>query len=182
MEAKCRMCGEPVSADGYNHGGCLDQSGPTQIPPSQIFDTAEVGVLPRPPIFNPHEPTGPVSGGFLRGVTVGGELRVVSKTGGAKGSKMARFDLLPPAAVKEIAEHFGKGAAKYADRNWEKGYAWSLSYAALQRHLHAFWGGEDIDPETGSHHLAAAGFHVLALLENRRINPQFDDRPGKGAK
>ena len=103
--------------------------------------------------------------------------------GGRKDdTEKLRYDLIPPRPLEALAQVYTVGAAKYEDRNWEKGYAWSLSYAALQRHLHAFWGGEDIDPETGSHHLAAAGFHVLALLENRRINPQFDDRPGKGAK
>lgn len=110
------------------------------------------------------------------------EIRVVSKTGGAKGSKVARYDLLPADALREVAEHFGKGAVKYdAPRNWEKGYDWSLSFAALQRHAWAFWAGEDMDPELQSHHMAAVAFHALVLLENRRINPQFDDRPRKQA-
>ncbi len=78
--------------------------------------------------------------------------------------------------MEQIAEHFGKGAAKYADRNWERGYEWSLSFAALQRHLWAFWMGEDHDPEMGSHHLAAAGFHVLALLTFVEEHPSLDDR------
>jgi len=98
------------------------------------------------------------------------------KTGGQKGEKPARFDLLPPDALWQIAEHFGRGAEKYADRNWERGYAWSLSYAALQRHLHAWWGGEDLDAETGSSHLAAAGFHVLALLAFQGRGVGTDDR------
>lgn len=79
----------------------------------------------------------------------GQETRVVdAKTGGAKGSKLARYDLLPNDAMDLLAEHYGRGAFKYADRNWEKGYAWGLSYAALQRHLSAHWQGEvyDYDP------------------------------------
>lgn len=106
------------------------------------------------------------------------EVRVTSVTGGAKGVKPERFDLLPPQALALIARHFAAGASKYSDHNWRKGYAWSLSYAALQRHLNAFWGGEDVDEETGSHHLAAAGFHVLALLTYTHDEQYatFDDR------
>ena len=38
---------------------------------------------------------------------------------------------------------FGAGGQKYEDRNWEKGYNWSLSFAAMQRHLALWWNGED---------------------------------------
>lgn len=113
------------------------------------------------------------------------ERMITSETGGKKGTKLARVDLMPPRAVLEVAEHFGRGAAKYTtpdhdgSRNWEKGYNWSLSYAALMRHALAWWDGEDMDPELQSHHMAAVAFHALVLLENRRINPQFDDRPRK---
>ncbi len=106
-----------------------------------------------------------------------GEIRVVNDaTGGEKGAKLARFDLLPTIPMWNVAEHYGRGSRKYADRNWEKGYAWSLSYAAMQRHLHQFWSGESIDEETGGHHLAAAVFHCLALMEFERTHPELDDR------
>ena len=109
------------------------------------------------------------------------EQRITNATtGGQKGRKLARFDLLPPGPLKQIAEHYGKGAAKYEDRNWERGYAWTLSYGALQRHLNAWYAGEDNDTETGSSHLAAAAFHVLALLEFGDTHPELDDRPVRG--
>lgn len=107
-----------------------------------------------------------------------GEVRVVDpETGGEKGTKLARFDLLPPGALWQIAEHFGRGADKYEARNWERGYKWSLSYGALLRHLMAWWNGEDDDPELGSPHLAAVGFHVLALLHFAEHHSDGDDRP-----
>lgn len=107
-----------------------------------------------------------------------GETRVVDpSTGGAKGQKLARFDLLPSDALWAVAEHYGKGAAKYEERNWERGYAWSLSYGALQRHLNQFWSGEDIDAELRGPHLAAAAFHVLALLAFSLRGAGTDDRP-----
>lgn len=107
-----------------------------------------------------------------------GETRVTNATtGGEKGSKLARYDLLPAEPLRQVAEHYGRGAAKYADRNWERGYDWSLSFAALQRHAWQFWGGEDLDPETRSHHMAAVVFHALALMEFSAAHPELDDRP-----
>lgn len=32
-----------------------------------------------------------------------------------------RCDLLPPLAMLRLAKHFEAGAAKYGERNWEKG-------------------------------------------------------------
>jgi hypothetical protein len=109
----------------------------------------------------------------------GEEMVTDPKTGGRKGKKLARFDLLPPDVLIAIAEHFGRGATKYEDRNWEKGYDWSLSYAAAMRHLAAFWSGEDYDQEfEDSHHLDAAMFHLMALREFFTKGLGTDDRPG----
>lgn len=84
-------------------------------------------------------------------------------TGGAKGQKLQRFSLIPRDFLWGLAEHYGKGAAKYGDYNWTKGYKWSLSVDALERHLSQWLGGEDDDPETGSSHLFAVCFHIIAL-------------------
>lgn len=97
------------------------------------------------------------------------EIRIVDpNTGGAKGSKLAAFSLIPPDVVWEIAEHYGKGNAKYppdedGTPNWRKGYDWGLSLDALERHLHQWKMGEEIDEETGSHHLIAVIWHAIAL-------------------
>lgn len=109
------------------------------------------------------------------------EKKVVNeKTGGAKGAKPQRFDLVPPEPLWELAELYGIGAAKYDDEdgvvNWTKGYNWSLSYAACQRHLQLFWSGEDFDAETGKSHLAAVMFHALTLRLFMDEYPEFDDR------
>lgn len=107
-----------------------------------------------------------------------------SETGGRKGQKLARFDLLDPGVMDAIARQFGRGAFKYGDRNYQKGYNWSLSYAAAQRHLNAFWDGQnwDADPfwdqhDLGRpHHLDAAIFHLMALREFFDKHPEYDDR------
>lgn len=105
------------------------------------------------------------------------EVRTVSSSGGEKGVKPARFDLIPAKAEWQLAELFGKGAEKYADRNWERGYEWSKSYGALRRHLNLWWRGEDTDSETGLPHLAAVAWHAFALLTFAEEHPEFDDRP-----
>lgn len=110
------------------------------------------------------------------------EVRVVDPdTGGAKGSKRARFDLLPFDALWAAAEHFGAGGQKYEDRNWEKGYNWSLSFAAMQRHLALWWNGEDeeVIPEADQvvHHLDAVIFHALVMRACTLRQAGTDDRP-----
>lgn len=106
-----------------------------------------------------------------------GDERMVTnaRTGGKKGTKLARFDLIPARPMWEVAELYGRGARKYEDRNWEKGYDYSLSIAALERHLNLYKQGEDYDPE-GQHHLASVVFHALALIEFGETHPELDDR------
>ncbi len=105
------------------------------------------------------------------------ETRITNETtGGEKGQKPARMSYLPTGPLLTVAEHYAKGAEKYDDHNWRKGYDWSLSYDALQRHAMAFWAGEDIDEETGSPHMAAVVFHALALLEFAETHPELDNR------
>lgn len=104
------------------------------------------------------------------------EVRTVSSTGAEKGMKPARFDLIPVEALTTVAELYGRGAEKYEAHNWRRGYEWSKSYAALQRHATQFWAGEDIDEEMDLPHLAAVAFHALALLTFMTEHPEMDDR------
>lgn len=114
----------------------------------------------------------------------GQETRVIDPTtGGAKGSKLARYDLIPPGALMALAEHYGKGEVKYPSdpegavgANWMRGYRWGLSYAALMRHLEAWRAGESYDAETGSHHLIAVAWHAFALFTFETQNLGTDDR------
>ena len=75
-----------------------------------------------------------------------------------------RYDLLPPEALDEITKVFTFGAKKYVPRNWEKGIPYGRVFAAMMRHMWAWWGGEDDDPETGLSHLSHAGCNLFFLL------------------
>lgn len=107
------------------------------------------------------------------------ETYTVSESGGGKGTKPLRYDLIPVQALAEVAHMYHLGAAKHGPRNFEKGYEYSKSLAALHRHLELFKSGEDWDVGnngTGGHHLAAVVFHALALMQFQATNKGTDDR------
>lgn len=121
-------------------------------------------------------------GGETKAATEEGEIRIKNpETGGEKGQKLQRFDLLPWPELTEVAELYGVGSKKYSPRNWEQGYKMSLSFGALMRHVTQFWNGEDHDSETKVSHLASVVFHALALMRFGKMDPALDDRPGKEA-
>lgn len=88
----------------------------------------------------------------------------------------ARIDLIAPEFLFGTAAVLEFGAAKYAERNWEKGMSWGRCFGALMRHMWAWWGGEQKDAETGMSHLAHAACCLMFLMayENRKIGT--DDR------
>jgi hypothetical protein len=108
------------------------------------------------------------------------EIRVVDpETGGEKGSKLAAMDLLPWDAMYDLAKHFGQNAeshgGKYPDRNWEKGYKWSLGIAAMLRHLALWLEGEELDEE-GMPHIRAVHWHASVLHAYTLRGVGTDDR------
>lgn len=88
-----------------------------------------------------------------------------------------RHDLIPPELPDAVAQVLAFGAGKYGERNWERGMNWGRPFAAMMRHMWAWWSGEKADPETGMPHLwhAACCIAFLIAYENRNIG--IDDRP-----
>ena len=98
-------------------------------------------------------------------------------SGARKDMKLARFSLIPPHALREVAEVYGYGAAKYDSRNWESGLPYSIVLDAAQRHINMFLSGVDIDDESTHHHLAHAVFGLLSVLEYQLTGyTEGDDR------
>lgn len=87
------------------------------------------------------------------------------------------YHLLAPEFLEGTATVLKFGATKYGERNWEKGMNWSRPFAALMRHMWAWWRGENLDPETGLSHLhhAACCIMFLTAYENRKHGK--DNRP-----
>lgn len=88
-----------------------------------------------------------------------------------------RLELIPPELITEVGKILTFGAVKYSERNWELGMDWGRVYGALQRHLWAWWVGEDTDPETGESHLAHAACCIAFLIAYEQRGVGNDDRP-----
>lgn len=88
----------------------------------------------------------------------------------------ARHDLIPPELPDAVAKVLAFGANKYGERNWEKGMAWGRPFAALMRHMWAWWRGEKYDAETGMSHLWHAGCCIAFLIAFEARGTGIDDR------
>jgi hypothetical protein len=85
---------------------------------------------------------------------------------GAKAdSNKLDLTLVPGELEEAVAEILMFGAQKYSRNGWKHVPDASRRYfAALERHIKAFKRGEDLDPESGLHHLAHATCNLAFLL------------------
>ncbi len=88
-----------------------------------------------------------------------------------------RYDLIPPEPLDGLACLYGMGAAKYEERNWEKGMNWSRIFGAMMRHAWKWFRGEDYDREDGQHHLLSVIWCAMALYTYAVRSTGNDDRP-----
>jgi hypothetical protein len=89
----------------------------------------------------------------------------------------APYHLIAPELLEATARVLDFGANKYAARNWELGMYWSRPFAAMMRHMWAWWRGERADPETGMSHLWHAACCVMFLIAYEDRAAGTDDRP-----
>lgn len=88
--------------------------------------------------------------------------RSVSVTGGLRETDdpdRGFFELIPPECEKRIAVHYGRGAVKYAPRNWEKGIDTGRTMRSLMRHVNAYRSGDRRED-----HLAAIAWNAFCLM------------------
>lgn len=84
--------------------------------------------------------------------------------------------------IKYVVPAYQEGLQKYERESWRRGFHTSTLLAACQRHLAAYTGGEDYDPEPkekfdiDKHHLGAAIFCLLSILHSNEHHPELDDR------
>ena len=82
------------------------------------------------------------------------------------GGKL-EYGLLPPLALEEVVKVLTFGAQKYDRDNWQVVPESKRRYFdALQRHVWAWKKGEQMDSESGIHHLAHAMCCLMFLYEH----------------
>lgn len=85
-----------------------------------------------------------------------------------------RMDLITPEFLEGLAGVLTHGAAKYAPDNWKNcDKPFERYYAALQRHLVAYAKGDDLDAESGYHHLYHAACCLMFLTYFQRETSAF---------
>lgn len=87
-----------------------------------------------------------------------------------------RMELLSSLWLFGVAQVLTFGAKKYAADNWRKGLSQRRLIGAAFRHLTAYNGGEDLDPETGVSHLLHASCCLMFAFELKELKPELDDR------
>lgn len=82
----------------------------------------------------------------------------------------------------QAVAHF-LGMVKYGAWNWRLGGARASVYkAALDRHMDAWWEGEELDPADGTPHLANALACIGILIDAKHAGTFIDDRPPSNHK
>ncbi len=91
-------------------------------------------------------------------------------------SNKPRMELLPPLALKELAQVMTAGAKKYGDHNWKGGMKHGRLIGAALRHITSYLAGEDIDEETQTLNLANAAVDLMFIIEYIKLGKGEDDR------
>lgn len=83
-----------------------------------------------------------------------------------------RMDLLPWAAIMEIAKHCENGAIKYGEHNVDKGIPTHSLCDSAARHLAKYLDGWNDEP-----HLIAAAWNLLFAIQMEIKHPELVDTP-----
>jgi hypothetical protein len=93
----------------------------------------------------------------------------------------APMHLIPWGVMEDVARVLQSGADKYGERNWRIDPIKCSTYeASTARHVLLQWAtGEDLDKDSGLHHLAHAVAGLLIVLDAQRHGTLIDDRNRK---
>jgi hypothetical protein len=94
------------------------------------------------------------------------------------GCSKTPWSVLPTPVLAEAALGMFEGALKYGRHNYRAvGVRASIYYDATERHLTAWWEGEDLDPESGLSHITKAITSLMVLRDSMIRGNWTDDRP-----
>jgi len=108
-----------------------------------------------------------------------GDVNSDAKGSGARANAgKVSFSLLPMHLMAGVSRVFMGGLLKYSSFNWAKGMKWSICFDCVFRHLLKWWYcGEEIDPESGEHHLDHVLANIFMLRHYTKTYTEGDDRP-----
>ncbi len=97
-----------------------------------------------------------------------------------EGLKKAPLHCIPCGPLYELGLAMFEGSRKYGRHNYRAvGVRASVYYDASIGHIIDWWEGEDIDPESGVHHLIKAMACLLVVRDSMLMGNFNDDRPLK---
>lgn len=96
------------------------------------------------------------------------------------GIKKAPLHCIPCGPIFELGLAMFEGSRKYGRHNYrDVGVRASVYYDASMGHIIDWWEGEDIDPDSGVHHLIKAMACLLVVRDSQLMGNFNDDRPLK---
>jgi hypothetical protein len=96
------------------------------------------------------------------------------------GIRKVPYSTIPSEVIAEVGLGMLEGALKYGRHNYRVvGVRASVYYDAIQRHLNAWWEGEDIDPESNLNHIVKLLTSGVVLRDSMINGNWVDDRPPK---
>lgn len=96
----------------------------------------------------------------------------------AVGTGKVPFSVIPSGVLGELGCAMLEGGRKYGRHNYRvAGVRGSVYYDALMRHMTAWWEGEDIDPDSGVHHVVKTIATLFVLRDSQLQGNWVDDRP-----
>lgn len=101
---------------------------------------------------------------------------------GDAGKQKPQLHLVPTVALVECSKALKLGADKYGERNWANAKVKQSTYlSAMLRHWGEIQGGNDLDTESGAHHLGHIMANCAIILDAMKCGTLVDDRvlPGK---
>lgn len=92
--------------------------------------------------------------------------------------RVPSFSVIPRQVVAEVGLALLEGACKYGRHNYRvAGVRASVYMDAVDRHISAFWEGQDIDPDSGLSHVTKAIAGLVVLRDSMIQGNWVDDRP-----
>lgn len=97
----------------------------------------------------------------------------------AIGIRKVPLSVVPVRVLWRVALGMLEGACKYGRHNYRAAGARASVYfdATVFRHIFPWWEGEDIDPDSGLHHIDKAIASLFVLRDSMLQGNWIDDRP-----